>query len=216
MHSPIPDNLAIKAAALERRIVDFLSDRLAVMGATDSGLYNYYSELCGKGRAYTFVDVPIADFLLNSAPRFTRYIDVGAGMGQLSALLLSSGLNAIPVEIDGSRFQGLKALLAYLDVPNEAILGEFPTAARHVLASDSLVICSGLCGADPKLEDMLISGALKCGGAVIDLSRFGHLRNVAEEREELNRKLHAAGLVHRQTFLDRASYCLSYYESQKS
>lgn len=205
------DTIEAIAPELERRMVAFMRERLATMGSHDSGLYNYYLQLSNKGRAYSSYDVPIADFLVAKAPRFERYIDVGAGLGQLSALLLKAGLNAVPIELDLLRHRALQAMFTLLDLPDQAILGRFPDSAGEVLGPNSLVICSGVVGGDPNLEDDLIAGVVECGAAVIDLAHFGRGRPLPEQ-EHLDQKLEALGIMCRERFWLRGGAHLAYYE----
>ena len=95
--------------ACEDLIKDFMRTRLAAMGEQESGLYNYYAYLVRQNLGFVHYDRPIADFLAK-LPRAKRYIDIGAGIGQLSVLLACHGMTAIAIEGDSKRAMAAGAL----------------------------------------------------------------------------------------------------------
>lgn len=197
------------AAELEQRMVAFMLARLEAMGQDPSGLYNYYASLARKGRAFAYYDVPVAKWLAAADFPATRILDVGAGIGQLSALLLKIGLPAVPIEATEGRYAAMVAMFEVLGlpVPTESVAGFFPGSADHLVGPDTVALFMGLMnGQADELERTCTDAALRCRGVVLDLAGFGRPRGRPEEQDELREQLEAAGLVLRQPVLKAIGY----------
>ena len=103
--------------------VEFLRKRLVELGPIESGFYGYYTHLAERGVAFQSYEKALVRFMIDHASGFERYVEIGAGIGQLSALLATHGLITISVEGDESRARAARAL-------RDALAQHFPTVSQ--------------------------------------------------------------------------------------
>ena len=185
-------------AALEKKIVAFLKRRIETMGVDAGGLYNYYQQLANQDRAFASYDVPVANFILQKAKGFANYIEAGAGLGQLVAILAANGLTTVGVESDSRRFHAMCDLFAELPEATSAraVEGLFPNAVQSMISPSTLVIFTCFnSGGTEEYEAAMLAGVAAAGGLVMDLARFCYLKHKPEELDELARRVEALGFL---------------------
>lgn len=196
------------AGKLELRMIEFLADRLATMGDVDSGLYGFYAADLSPGRLLRGYDVPIADFLINEGRHFGQFIEIGAGIGQLVALLASKGLRAVAVDQDTKRHAATAELFAFLSEAEPSLRGmlsaklaSFPGDPVGEIGRDTVliftnVVCVANADADhAKLEqeEHMLQACAGAGGVVMDLVRFTRARATEPLWDELSTRVQSLG-----------------------
>lgn len=101
-----------------------LGRRLAEFGPSESGLDGYYQMKLEKRALLTPLDLGVIAFLRANRSRWPRIWDIGAGVGQVSAMLAIEGFEVIAVEVNNRRH----AALAQVTVP---MLEHYYPAARQ-------------------------------------------------------------------------------------
>jgi hypothetical protein len=179
------------AGNLEKFIVGFLGDRLAAMGETESGLHDYYRRyFWEKRKGYAPRDRPVAKFLRAMNRRFSRSIEVGAGVGQLSALLAASGFDAFAIERETRRAAAAGDLFARVVAADprstgrlHAVHDAFPSTAIATPDRRAVAIFTNIMVSDcDDVEEMIIGGL---GGVVMDLARLSRSRTSVAQWEAL-------------------------------
>ena len=177
--------------ACEDLIKDFLRTRLAIMGETESGLYNYYAYLARQDHAFVHYDRPIVEFLAKQ-PRAKRYVDVGAGIGQLSVLLACHGMTAIAVEGDSKRALAANALLDRIRASDAEMASRlrcmhcwFPAPEVPVDRDTILMFTNVITNLADQIEQPMLEACSEAGGIVVDLVRFTRARSSATRWSDL-------------------------------
>src|SRR5262245_10779547 len=111
----------------EQMFLDFLAERGEELGTETGGLEAFYLRRLHLRRGLLPNEQAAAHAVLHDLPRYTTYIEVGAGFGQLAWWLAIRGLAVIAVERGPSRFAGLKAL-------QTAIGSKWPEARNRMQA----------------------------------------------------------------------------------
>lgn len=182
---------------LASAVTRYLQTRLAALGPTESGFYNYYARLAESGTPFQFYDKPVARFVLDHASNFDRYVEIGAGIGQLSALLAAGGLHAVAVEGDSQRAKAAVALHDALApridgiADNMSVVETFFPSNAVKIDQGTLVIFTNLIHSND--EDALLAGCRNAGGIVIDICRFGHSRTTTDLWRALIRQIRGLG-----------------------
>ena len=119
-------NEAQKAALPD--IVSALARRLAAVGEEASGLSNYYVRKLRHDVLLSECDLRLLEILRQRRGQFRRVWEIGAGVGQLTAMLALDGHQVVAVERGGHRHA---AMVEVLDV----LQRHDPAARAHVTAT---------------------------------------------------------------------------------
>lgn len=183
-----------------KALAEFMNERLVEMGQEASGFFEYYASFVERGKVFSDLDNEVSRFILQKASHYQRYIEVGAGIGQLDALLASQGLKTIGVEVDQKRVAAANALRNYLaqEFPeireNMSIIeASFPaTSVTDAIDKDTAIIFTNLIGQAHRGEDA-IQACANAGAIIIDLCRFGFPRTTLDEWRDLILRIRALG-----------------------
>jgi SAM-dependent methyltransferase len=186
--------LAVTADRLNGPIVDFLRSRIAAMGAGPGGLKNYYEGFAQRGVGFNNYEQPIVEFLA-ARRRYRRYLDVGAGIGQLALLLAANGMNAVAVEQDRLVIAAMRELYATLDndYPLTTLQALFPDPQLVPDRDTVLVFCNFMRTETDAREAEIVAGCAGYGGIVMDLVRFVRPRAVPDLWDELAGRIERLG-----------------------
>jgi len=186
-------------AVCEDLIKDFMQTRLAAMGEQESGFYNYYAYLIRQNRGFVHYDRPIVEFLAK-LPRAKRYIDVGAGIGQLSVLLACHGMTAIAVEGDSKRAMAAGALQDRIRTADADMASRlsfvkcwFPAPAVPVDRDSILIFTNVITDLSDRIEQPMLEACSEAGGVVVDLVRFTRARSSVERWNDLTSRFRRQG-----------------------
>jgi hypothetical protein len=170
------------------------------------------------GQALIHYDLLLAAWCVENVPRSTIIVDIGAGIGQFSALMAAIGYVTVACEYDGSRYEALQALHHALGRLNAAWGGRleitnraYPFPIEGLIGRESLAVCSCLVGTFTLEEErQMVGGLRQFSSALIDPHRFGRKkRDTPEELEEILALLKAEGLSEPEPVLkwDNGHFC---------
>jgi SAM-dependent methyltransferase len=168
--------------------------RLALLGAEDSGAYDFYRTRLATGRVFGDYEVRLIDEIMRRQLPVREVHEIGCGWGQLVFLLAWRGYDATGFEIDRRRFCGATCLREILGLIDPARAGRaslrhqfFPPLDRPD-AQGSLVIATNIVVDNPRfVEDQILRGLRRYRYAVIDIDRFCAPRGPAEHPQFLVR-----------------------------
>ena len=182
-------------------ILDFLAKRLAEKGQDPSGLFGYYRDFLDRQTAFAAYDVPIAEFIARNARDYARYVEIGAGVGQLAVLLAADGFEAVAVEGDRRRFEAARDLFEAVASRMEgtgprlrALHAFFPSPKVDMIDNDTLVIFTNIVHGSCD-EEAMLSACSAAGGIIMDLVRFTKMRGSAESWSELVERVRSFGFA---------------------
>jgi predicted RNA methylase len=200
-----PQPAQLLADRVDAALVGLHRERLASLGAEQSGLFHHYKVLVERGRLIGFRERGVVDLIERRLPAYQRYCVLRAGLGELALLLAASGRKVVACEPDEARVQAIEAGRAHL-------------AALGLLVRDALEIHRGL-GPPQGLErpslgiglgvlhvlDEAAAAPLTPPMALvddllIDLRLFLRLREDPAEREAVAGDLKALGFERRAEF----------------
>jgi hypothetical protein len=179
---------------------NFLVERLETHGADAGGLYNYYASFVRNdpNGAFTHADVGVANFLA-ARPHAKRYIEVGAGIGQLAALLASRGMTALAVESDPGRYKALVALIETFKRVDPDTGGRMSGASvrfpsPEIDVTDNIVIFTNIItNVSFEVEQAMIEACRGAAGIVVDLVRFTRARSHRSSWDDLSERFRTVG-----------------------
>jgi hypothetical protein len=183
---------------LATAVIEFLRARLAELGPSESGFYDYYSSFAQTGTPFQIYDKAVVRFVLNQARPYDRYVEIGAGIGQLGALLAAEGLRAVAVEGDVQRFKAAVAL--HLTLSQEldgfkdcmSVIKAFFPSEQVPIDRGTLVLCTNLIHSNND-EDALLAGFRDAGAVIIDICRFARSRTTTDGWRALIRRIRDVG-----------------------
>lgn len=192
----------ISRAAFDRLFLDFLAERERRMGSAASGLETFYLRRLHLGRAFQPSEEAAIALILDQLPSYRFYVEIGAGLGQLSCWLGASGLQVLAIERNDARFAGLADFCALLgerwpDTHGQIvpIHDTFPCPLPGEAPGDTLILAANLVhGATFAQEQAIIDGIGRFAAALIDSVRFCNDRVEPAEWEALDLRFAAAGL----------------------
>jgi hypothetical protein len=177
-------------------VLDFMRQRLGALGPIESGL-DYYVGMIEAENPFQPYDREIVRFALERAQRYSRYLEVGAGLGQLSALLAAEGLPSVAIEGDRRRAEAARAMHAWLSERvgrvashMSVIEAVFPDEKVPVDGA-TLVLFTNVIHDDN--GDHTLAACKDAGGIVIDLCRFGRSRTTTDGWRALIRQIRDLG-----------------------
>jgi hypothetical protein len=152
----------------------------------------YYTALLASGRLLLAPDLAIAEYSRRHFNREARFFELGFGFGELSLCLALYGFRTVGFESDAGRYAGASALAVALaqegaDTSSLSLVyGVYPDVLRLDwldLESDSVLVSTNV------TSSLLMEGIGRVMRSlrlfehlIIDLSRFGEVRDVASQR----------------------------------
>ena len=199
---PLSAALDAKVQMLEPLARQFVAARLARLGPEASGLYNYYAGRLDKPFLFLDFDLKLVECIFQSLPAFDAYVEAGAGLGWLSAMIAHAGRRAVAVEVDERRFLALVALQTTLGMHLPGLYGRlaahnglFPCAVPGVERWKAMLVAANIVSDEPGLdEDAMIRELAHYAGAVVDLARFRIYRRDEAAVLALLERMIASGL----------------------
>ena len=199
---PLSAALDAKVQMLEPLARQFVAARLARLGPDASGLYNYYASRLEKPFLFLDSDLKLVESIFQNLPACDAYVEAGAGLGWLSAMIAHAGRRATAVEVDERRFLALLALQTTLGMHLPGLSGRlgarkglFPCAVPGVERARAMLVTSNIVSEEPGLdEDAMIRELAHYGGAVVDLARFRSYRRDEAAVLALLQRMIASGL----------------------
>jgi len=154
---------------VNQRMCEFALARLAAMGESESGLYNYYARRAERGAMLGPEEVAIADHIEG---RGLSVLELCAGAAQLGHLLSLRGHAVTAIDIDRRRCAFATALGSYIGSTCAIVHGRWQD--RGIDGWELIVtlnaIGSHMSSAD---SDALIEYAKRGGEFIIQPSKFG-------------------------------------------
>lgn len=155
--------------------------RLAELGATESGAYEYYLDLFDRNTLIHPYELAVARSLAQSLPDGARIHEFGTGFGSLALLLAVAGFDVLAIDADARRLATASAIRAELgkevpwvpgrlnfkDAAIPQVLGELDCAGVTAVATD---VTSGTSLAD--LEAIVDATGTRYASVVFDVERF--------------------------------------------
>jgi hypothetical protein len=189
-------------AALEAEMLQFLSWRIAELGADGSGLGTYYAHQIGAGRVFNDGDTMLLNVLPYNFHDYEWVVEAGAGFGQLGLALGVLGRKTVCIEADSGRHACMAALKAwletkYIDLAKNVTLlhGTWPHALGVADPSRALLVaCDFVYTGTGDSEGQAIEALKAYGGAVIDASHFALTRLTPAARLTFYTRLADAGI----------------------
>lgn len=172
---------------LEQRMIGFIADRIAAMGDTESGAYDYYAQRVQRRDLLTMDGRALLWRILSDPP--IRLVHAGTGLGCLTACVASAGVPSLGYECDHRRYRGAVALRDTLGLSYEMRAAHYPDA--HV-GKGGLLLFTNV-GADwsESQENGVIGTFSRFDRVILDLRQFGHLRDDPVAQDELLERIPA-------------------------
>ena len=199
---PLSAALDAKMQVLEPLARQFVCARLARLGPEASGLYNYYAGRLEKPFLFLDYDFKLIECIFEGLPAYDAYVEAGAGLGWLSAMIAHAGRRAVAVEVDERRFLALVALQTTLGMHLPGLSGRlaahrglFPCAVPGVERARAMLVAANIVSEEPGLdEDAMIGELARYASAVVDLARFRSYRRGEAAVLALLKRMVASGL----------------------
>ena len=154
---------------------------------------DYYTARLAQGQFLLDPDMAIALYSQEYFNRGVRFFELGFGFGELSLSLALSGFHAVGFESDAGRYAGASALTASLaeqgvDISKLSLAyGAYPDILRldqHALDSESVFVSTNVTStAMMETMNRVMRSLRHFDHLIIDLSRFGKVRDVASQLE---------------------------------
>ncbi len=112
--APAPTLASGLVERIDAELVDLHRRRLALLGATASGLHADYAPRLGRGALVTSRDRAAFSLIDRYMPEYDVHAVMSAGLGELALLLAASGRRVVAHEPDASRARAIDAGLTHL------------------------------------------------------------------------------------------------------
>lgn len=122
--------------ALDAELVALHRQRLKSLGSDRSGLFEHYEQLLGQGSLISQGDRRRVDYILNSLPRYDRYVVYRAGLGELAFALAVHGRKVTAWEPNDLRRKAIEAGLDHLARRRPEIAGNLTLAGPDLASVD--------------------------------------------------------------------------------
>jgi hypothetical protein len=195
---------------LNSRLLPVLRDRVARMGDTESGAYNFYIQRLNRENLIAGYEVEIVKRFLDLGMCGGGVHEIGPGIGQLPFLFAYNGVDAVGIEIDKRRFATAAAMLDALDSAEPDVAqrvrlfeGGFPLPEGRLAPGNAVVLATNLVFTttqDMKLK--IVRAMQRYKTAIIDADRLFDRYNSAQERDGTFKLMAEAGYGPGQPFLD--------------
>lgn len=153
---------------------------------------DYYTTRLVQGQFLLDPDLAIARYSQKHFDREVRFFELGFGFGELSLSLALSGFHTVGFETDAGRYAGASALVASLaqqgaDISRLSLIyGAYPDLLRldgRDLDGESVFVSTNVTSSlVMETIDRVMRSLRHFDHLIIDLSRFGEVRDVATQR----------------------------------
>ncbi|WP_422002578.1 DUF4407 domain-containing protein [Reyranella sp.] len=157
----------------------------------------YYAARLAEGRLFIDSDMAVVDYSREHFPRDTRFFELGFGFGELSLCLALSGFRTVGFESDAGRHEAACALAAavagegYDTGELSLVYGLFPDVLRldgGGLAGESVLVSTNVTSSLMMAAiDKVIWSLRLFDHLIIDLARFGEVRDASSQRALVDR-----------------------------
>lgn len=158
---------------------------------------DYYVARLAQGQLFLDSDMAIVDYCRTHFRREARFFELGFGFGELSLCLALSGFRTVGFESDAGRYDATSALVAtvagqgYDTGDLSLVCGLFPDVLRldwFDLAGESVFVSTNVTSSlMMETIDQVIGSLRLFDHLIIDLSRFGEVRDAASQRTLIER-----------------------------
>ena len=153
---------------------------------------DYYTVRLAQGQFLFDYDLTIAKYCQKHFDRKARFFELGFGFGELSLCLALSGFHTVGFESDAGRYAGASALTTLLarqgiDTSNLTLAyGVYPDVLRldeRDLDRESVFVSTNVTSSlVMEMIDRVMRSLRHFDHLIIDLSRFGEVRDVSSQR----------------------------------
>jgi hypothetical protein len=177
---------------LSQKILEFLRNRIATMGETQSGALNYYAFRAERGIVLATYESEILEVALTGRP--LRIVHAGIGIGQLLPFVAQAGIPAVGFEFDNSRFKAAVDMRDWLGLDYELRHSKYPGDGD--LGNGGVLLFTNVdAGWNDETERSIIETFHLYDRVLLDLRLFGRVRDDNDGRGELLGRLEAVGAV---------------------
>lgn len=184
-------------AAVEQLAVSRLTEWVDANPDHKRAAGEYYVTRLAEGHLFNESDMAILDYSRAHFRRLARFFELGFGFGELSVCLALSGFSAVGFECDAGRYEAASALAGA--VANQGydtgdlslVYGTFPDALRLdwlEQANESVFVSTNVTSSlMVEAIDHVIWSLRLFDHLIIDLSRFGEVRDASSQRALIER-----------------------------
>lgn len=201
--APLPEPLSRSGfGAFEQAALSWLVQWVEASPDHRRAAGDYYTTRLPYGPLFVESDMAIVDYSRAHFLRQARFFELGIGFGELSLCLAVSGFRTVGFESDAGRYEAATALTAALSRQGfdtsqlSLVLGFFPDVLqidRIDLGGETVLVSTNVTSSlMMEAIDNVIWSLRLFDHLIIDLSRFGEVRNVASQ-EALVAKLQELG-----------------------
>jgi hypothetical protein len=158
---------------------------------------DYYLTRLAQGQLFIESDMAIVDYSRAHFHRQAQFFELGFGFGELSISLALSGFRTVGFECDAGRYEAASALAAAIAKQGydtgglSLVYGIFPDVVRLdrlELAGESVFVSTNVTGSlMMEAVDQVIWSLRLFDHLIIDLSRFGEVRDASSQRTLIER-----------------------------
>ncbi len=182
--------------------VEVMKARIAGEGVDGSGAGAFYSQIVAANRLVQHYDRAVARWLLDSLPRYTPILEIGAGIGTLSLVLAAAGSTVVALDLDHRRIETGRAIRARLvealgrDLANfDFVEAKFPVEPPPVPRAASVAVITNMVfGWSDEQQKAMLEELSRFECAIVDADRFGVGRSTDAERDAFDALAREAGL----------------------
>ena len=190
--------------------LDVMRERVGKMGSDGAGSYPYYDALIANRELVQSYEREVAGYLLERTGRGHTVIEIGCGLGTLTATLAGAGRRAFGVEGDRRRAAAFAAIQDAMKqrLPEahrnaRLVVGFFPKELPRDLPDDAtLVFTNTVCGMPLEEQRNVIAAAAGFSWTLFDAQRFFAKRENPAQIETLLTMFEEAGFSRPQLALD--------------
>lgn len=193
---------AVDVETINRVSSRVAAERLAQMDAEAAGITGFYGLRAREGTLLQPSEVLCAAVLSNHMTGVRGAVEIGCGLGVLSILLASRGVDIVGLERNRARLNSAQAIAAAVRVELGPVgrrpklaRGAFPKALRRApdLSQHVALVTNLLGSATEEQENAFIAGLTRFGAVLIDPTRFYRRRTTSTEIAELLSRFAATG-----------------------
>jgi hypothetical protein len=206
----------VNAKAVAERMNEFAipfgQRRLAEMGESESGAYNFYKVRLERGQLFSDYELALADALAETLGERRHIHEIGSGYGTFSWLMAGLGFQTVCLELDRLRCDGGIALWGAIlegwkGVPGSVrfVNDRFPSASLE--SGGACAVITNLVATTTEVQRSAMLAALTGYDlSIVDIDRFLVHAKTPEESAEVIDRFAAAGFkVHQYLDLGKSA-----------
>ncbi|MGH6979766.1 MAG: hypothetical protein ACREFC_01030, partial [Stellaceae bacterium] len=198
------------ADAVNDVALDVMRERVGKMGSDGAGSYPYYDALIANRQLVQSYERDVAGYLLERTGRGDAIVEIGCGLGTLTATLAGAGRRAFGVEGDPRRAAAFTAIrdamakrLPEAHRNARLVAGFFPKELpRDLPGGATLVFTNTVCGMPLAEQRNVIAAAAGFSWTLFDAQRFFAKREDPAQIEILLAMFEEAGFARPELALD--------------